>query len=194
MQGEWINQYLLSSCCSLVFLLAVGCCGSQNRHPVPQVSGLTRYARLLPSSTLFLGQPGDSPTGCPSPGSPHLSFPGQVLLAKLVLVLLVNPRASSESSGSRNYLCWLLGGTQQALTWRKALDCGCCSNSLSLSPTHLTPRHELNCELNSILLLMARGVPAWEYLKWKQAPSSLTHGNRDLVVTADSRSLLWSVN
>lgn len=86
------------------------------------------------------------------------------------------------------------GGTQQALTWRKALDCGCCSNSLSLSPTHLTPRHELNCELNSILLLMARGVPAWEYLKWKQAPSSLTHGNRDLVVTVDSRSLLWSVN
>lgn len=125
------------------------------------------------------------------PGPPHLSFPGQALLAKLVLVLLVNPRASSESSGSKNYLCWLLGGTQQALTWRKALDCGCYSNSLSLSPTHLTSGHELNCELNSILFLMARGggggFPVWEYLKWKQAPSSLNRGNRDRVVTVDSR-------
>lgn len=120
----------------------------------------------MPGFYLLLpGSPGSLETHQQAvlPGPPHLSFPGQaLLLAKLVLVLLVNPRASLESSGSRNYLCWLLGGTQQALTWRKAVDCGCYSNSLSLSPTYLTSGHELNCELNSILFLMARGVPAWE--------------------------------
>lgn len=141
----------MSSYCSLVFRLAMGCCGScassQWIDKVCQASTFFypdhRVAWRLTNRLSFQDPP-------------HLSFPGQALLAKLVLVLLVNPRASSESSGSRNYLCWLLGGTQQALTWRKALDCGCYSNSLSLSPTHLTSGHELNCELNSILFLMAK--------------------------------------
>ena len=96
--------------------MVMGFYGSQSRHPVPQVSELTRYVRLSPSSTLIPGYPG---------AHQQANFPQDLSTVFLLVKFWQNwlwfcwlaSGPVQGTPGSSCCLCWLLGDTQKALVW-----------------------------------------------------------------------------